>query len=74
MRGKRNKGSRKSKEGMVILQMRDGTTQVIEGEGLCLDLAYRDGQPYLVVKEGDAGGGERAEDVEKSPGNPVSGR
>lgn len=46
VRGKRNKGSRKSKEGTVILQMRDGMMQAIEGENLCLDLVYRDGQPY----------------------------
>lgn len=70
IRGKKPGGSKKR---TVILQMRDGTTQVIEGEGLFLDIAYRDGQPYLVVKEGEADGRERTENVE-SPGNPVSGR
>lgn len=57
----------------MILQMRDGTTQVIVGENPCLDLVYRDGRPYVVMKEGEADGGERAGD-EQDQADTDSGR
>jgi hypothetical protein len=70
---RRSKRSKKSKKGTVLLQMRDGTTQVIEGEGLCLDIAYRDGEPYLVVRGETSRAEEGAEHVE-GPGGPGGGR
>lgn len=53
MRSKKEKGPRGSTRGTVVLQMRDGTTRVIEGDDLCLDMVYRDGQPHLVIRERD---------------------
>lgn len=54
MRSKKEKEPRGSTRGTVILQMRDGTTRVIEGDDLCLDIALtQDGQPHLVVRERD---------------------
>lgn len=52
MRSKKGKEPRGSTRGTVVLQMRDGTTRVIEGDNLCLDIALaQDGQPHLVVRE-----------------------
>lgn len=53
MRSRKGKEPRGSTRGTVVLQMRDGTTRVIEGNDLCLDIVYREGQPHLVVRERD---------------------
>lgn len=38
-------------EGMVSIQMKDGTWETISGRSLEMDIAYREGVPYLVVKK-----------------------
>jgi hypothetical protein len=38
-------------EGMVTIKMKDGTWETIRGKNLELDIEYRDGVPYLVVRE-----------------------
>ena len=37
-------------EGMVTILLKDGTSKTIIGTNLELDVQYRDGVPYLVVK------------------------
>ena len=38
-------------EGMVTIKMKDGTWETLHGKNLELDVEYRQGVPYLVVRE-----------------------
>lgn len=38
-------------EGMVTVQLKDGTWKTINGKNLEVDIEYRDGVPYLIVRE-----------------------
>ena len=38
-------------EGMVTILLKDGTWKTIAGSNLEMDVEYRDGVPYLVVRE-----------------------
>ena len=44
-------GWKDDEEGMVTVLLKDGTRETIRGKNLALDIEYRDGVPYLVVRE-----------------------
>lgn len=43
--------SQADEEGMITVVLKDGTVKTISGKNLVADVQYKNGVPYLVVKE-----------------------
>jgi len=49
--GKIPSSDQAGEEGMITVVLKDGSTKTISGKNLVADVKYKDGVPYLVVKE-----------------------